>query len=1325
MPEESKANRPVVESRVIRVFISSTFRDMMRERDLLVKEVFSELRRKCAKRLVAFTEVDLRWGITEAQANEGQVLPLCLAEIERSRPYFIGLLGERYGWIPDTIRPEVIEREPWLQEHVRGRTSVTELEILHGVLNNPKMQGHAFFYFRDPTWVDNPALSDGERWDMVEHDIRADVERHGQADATRRKEERKVKLAALKQRIRDSTLPLAEPYPNPKTLARIVRRQLNRLIDRLYPEDQGPDPLAQERMAHEAYAKNKLFACIDRPVHLEALNAFAAPAEHDGKGLVVTGESGAGKTVLLAAWARDWAKHHPEDFLFQHFFGATSESASPEGFLRRLLAELKSRFGIAADIPTDPDKLRDTLPLWLAQIVGKRIVLVLDGLNQVRGSEPDRRLLFLPRHFSPHVTVLASALSGPAMDTLREGGWAEHNLPPTSGADVDVMVGEYLRIHARTLEPALRHQLVAAPGAKNPLFLRTVLEELRQFGSFERLPQRVRHYLEAGNPKDLFLRVLTRWQADFDGKDPEQDKPNLDLVRRSLTPLWAARQGLSEPEWLDLLGDGSQPLPRALWTPLFLALEPHLSQHAGLFVFGHDFLRQAVETAFVSSGNLQKAAHLSLADYFERHAHQREMMPRKAAEWPHQLCAAEAWDRLEACLTDVPLFLSLYHDKTKWELASYWLPLRQQGCDLGACYEAAYVSHASASPDVGFNAHLANEFGIFLYENGFYPAAESLLRRALEIDSHGADLEDRQLLASLNNLALLLMNKGDYAAAQPLCRRVLAGSQRTLGREHPATLQRIDTLACLLMHTGNVGTAERLFRSELASGERVLGPEHPQTLTSLHNLAFLLTRKGDYAGAEPLIRRVLETRERVLGREHPDTLLSLNNLAALLMRRGDYAGAEQLSRRAAKAYERVLGPEHPDTLASVNNLALSLQAEGNYDAARSLLRDVVRKSERTLGPKHPSTLGSMNDLAYVLERKGDFEGAAPLYRRVLTVREQVLGVEHHDTLISMNNLAHVLEDMGDYTQAETLQRRALETQQKTLGPEHPLTLGSANNLACLLETKGDLENAEPLFRRVLEGRIRVLGPEHPDTLTSLDNLGGLLKEKGDYTQAEQLRRRALSGFEKILGPEHPDTLTSVSNLAAVMWSKGDCAAAEPLCRRALQATERVFGPEHPDTIARMERLAEVLLTQGETPEAESLYRRVLEICEGALGTDHPRTLNALDNLAGLLYSQGDYAAAEPLCRRALEGRERVLGLRHPDTLMSANGLATVLYFKGDYAAAEPLYRRAVTGWLAVRRVPEQDRHLKTLSDNYINCLIKLGLSESQIRDTIGALLMGV
>jgi len=48
MPEEIKANRPVVERRVIRVSISPTFRHMQEEREELVKQIFLQLRRPCA-----------------------------------------------------------------------------------------------------------------------------------------------------------------------------------------------------------------------------------------------------------------------------------------------------------------------------------------------------------------------------------------------------------------------------------------------------------------------------------------------------------------------------------------------------------------------------------------------------------------------------------------------------------------------------------------------------------------------------------------------------------------------------------------------------------------------------------------------------------------------------------------------------------------------------------------------------------------------------------------------------------------------------------------------------------------------------------------------------------------------------------------------------------------------------------------------------------------------------------------------------------------------------------------------------------------------------
>ena len=59
------------------------------------------------RRGVTWGEVDLRWGITDEKKAEGKVLPSCLAEIHRCRPYFIGLLGERYGSEPDRIHTDL------------------------------------------------------------------------------------------------------------------------------------------------------------------------------------------------------------------------------------------------------------------------------------------------------------------------------------------------------------------------------------------------------------------------------------------------------------------------------------------------------------------------------------------------------------------------------------------------------------------------------------------------------------------------------------------------------------------------------------------------------------------------------------------------------------------------------------------------------------------------------------------------------------------------------------------------------------------------------------------------------------------------------------------------------------------------------------------------------------------------------------------------------------------------------------------------------------------------------------------------------------------
>lgn len=121
--------------RAIRLFVSSAFRDMQAERDELLKRIFPQIKTFCENRQVAFGEVDLRWGITEEQSMRGEIIECCLEEIDRCRPYFIGLLGDYYGTLAKDVGFELRPRPGWPKDFYER--SLTELEIVHGVLANP------------------------------------------------------------------------------------------------------------------------------------------------------------------------------------------------------------------------------------------------------------------------------------------------------------------------------------------------------------------------------------------------------------------------------------------------------------------------------------------------------------------------------------------------------------------------------------------------------------------------------------------------------------------------------------------------------------------------------------------------------------------------------------------------------------------------------------------------------------------------------------------------------------------------------------------------------------------------------------------------------------------------------------------------------------------------------------------------------------------------------------------------------------------------------------------------------------------------------------
>lgn len=78
-PPTGSTASSATKDRVVRVFISSTFCDMVEDRNELMSYVWPALRKVCRERAVEFVEVDLRWGVTEEQSQRKETLCHCLA----------------------------------------------------------------------------------------------------------------------------------------------------------------------------------------------------------------------------------------------------------------------------------------------------------------------------------------------------------------------------------------------------------------------------------------------------------------------------------------------------------------------------------------------------------------------------------------------------------------------------------------------------------------------------------------------------------------------------------------------------------------------------------------------------------------------------------------------------------------------------------------------------------------------------------------------------------------------------------------------------------------------------------------------------------------------------------------------------------------------------------------------------------------------------------------------------------------------------------------------------------------------------------------------
>ncbi|KAK7065481.1 NACHT and WD repeat domain-containing protein 2 [Halocaridina rubra] len=97
---------PPLGSKVCRIFTSSTFTDMLMERNTLMESVYPKLKEFCReKHGLEFQVVDMRWGVRDEATDDHLTTELCMNEIKNCQrlsmgPNFVFFGGQKYGYRP-------------------------------------------------------------------------------------------------------------------------------------------------------------------------------------------------------------------------------------------------------------------------------------------------------------------------------------------------------------------------------------------------------------------------------------------------------------------------------------------------------------------------------------------------------------------------------------------------------------------------------------------------------------------------------------------------------------------------------------------------------------------------------------------------------------------------------------------------------------------------------------------------------------------------------------------------------------------------------------------------------------------------------------------------------------------------------------------------------------------------------------------------------------------------------------------------------------------------------------------------------------------------
>ncbi|MCB0711368.1 MAG: tetratricopeptide repeat protein [Ignavibacteriae bacterium] len=792
-------------------------------------------------------------------------------------------------------------------------------------------------------------------------------------------------------------------------------------------------PLESERRGHEAFASTRRRAYVENQKILDRLDHYVEEGAWQEQGrtvsathtprllpLVITGESGSGKSALLSHWSNRYQKEHPESIIITHYIGATASSSDHINLLRRVMWEIQEQVGISEQLPTDPEQIVRQFPEWLTYTKGYTFVLIVDALNQLEGSADQLFPLdWLPEDFPPHTRLIISTLDGPQLKQIRKRAWPEVEVAPLTENERREVARRFLGDLSQRFNTAQVRRVAGNRSSANPLYLRTSLEELRALSRRDEAEAKIDYYLEAENLGGLFQRVLERIEGEFGSR----------RIREILRSLWGSRYGLSKEELTTLHNTTHEQL-----SPILGALDYHLMQRDGLYTFFHEHLRTAVAERYVKTETLKRNTHRRLAEFFA----EQPATDRRVEEEPWQWEQGKEPERLQHCLTDLPLFCTLFSGEKKHEAFRYWQVAEK---NENASLEKIYATQLESLEERGEltplqEAEMLETVGAFLFQAAEFGGAERFYRRALELREGSDEAEEENIARTMTKLGETLSAQGMYEEAESTLQRALQIIERVYGENHTETAIVLDALATLLYSTRNYDKAEPLFVRTLSIRERSIGRDKSDSIMSLVNLGALYFGQEKWKEASSMFETALERSERAIGNDHPLTAMILNNMAVVLQSEKDYEGAIPLLERAMEVNQGIYGSNHPEIAVNLSNLAYFEKLAKRLESAATHSQQALVITEHIFGEDHPNVARCLINLGTILIEQQNLDAAEKMYRKALSIRKRAFQPDHISIHICNLNLARVLSEKGEIEEAISIYRTSIPIVEARLGVDN-------------------------------------------------------------------------------------------------------------------------------------------------------------------------------------------------------------------------------------------------------------------------------------------------